>query len=71
MHLANASCAHEYVQAYATDKQPVEEAALRRVTGVLDAFPSGQGEAAATASAAEGATRFIGAALKWCRGCAR
>lgn len=48
----------------------MKEAALERLTAILDAFPSPAAGDERTA-AAEGATRFVGAALKWCRGCVR
>lgn len=50
---------------YSSDKLPVSEVAIQRLITILRAWPTGD----EATEESEGATRFIGAALKWCRSC--
>ena len=58
------------VQAFSTDEVPVDDVSLGRVTTVLSSFPTPPaGDPAAVSAAADGATRLVGASMKWCRQC--
>ena len=58
-------------QAYSADKVPVDDASLGRVHAILSSFLTPPAaDSAAVLAAADGATRLVGAAMKWCRQCA-